>query len=328
MTALLETAGRSLALADTPIAILPFQKTLAFVAADGSVYLGTELLATLPSGALCAATGGAGRLLIGAEDGALYVTDAGGAAHALTAPLKKWIEHVAAVPDGHMIAAVGRQVILVGPDGAEKHRWSHESAVTGLALDPKGKRFAASHYNGVSLWWLNSPAAARTLLEWKGSHTGVSWSPDGKFVVTAMQELALHGWRVADKANMRMAGYPSKTKSMVWTQKGKYLATSGAPPIVCWPFHTKDGPMGKAPLELPTDSVAFSTAVACHPARDIVAAGYQDGAVLLFRMEDQADLQIADGGGAAVAALGFSADGTHLAFAREDGSAGIVDLTA
>ncbi len=62
-----------------------------------------------------------------------------------------------------------------------------------------------------------------------------------------MQENALHGWQIADGSDMRMSGYPAKTRSIAWTAKGRYLATSGANAAILWPFHFKDGPMGKEP---------------------------------------------------------------------------------
>ena len=67
----------------------------------------------------------------------------------------------------------------------------------GLAFLPKGYRLAAAHYNGVSLWFPNADATPQ-LLEWKGSHLDATVSPDGRFLVTSMQENALHGWRLAD----------------------------------------------------------------------------------------------------------------------------------
>ena len=67
-----------------------------------------------------------------------------------------------------------------------------------------------------------------------------------------MQENALHGWKLADGKHMRMTGYPAKVKSLSWSAKGKWLASSGAPAAILWPFQAKDGPMGKAPMELGT----------------------------------------------------------------------------
>jgi WD40 repeat protein len=327
MSALVDIHGRTVALADTPVAALSLVDGVALADVSGAVHFSSGATGKISAGAVSACAGYQGHdLLLGDETGVVHHMERNGQHVAITAPLKKWIEHVVALPDGGCVAAIGKQAVLYNADHQEIHRWTHDSAVTGLMLDPKGKRLAASHYNGVSLWWLNNPSAARTFLEWKGSHTGVTWSPDGKFIVTMMQEMALHGWRVADRSHMRMAGYPSKTKSIGWSLKGKYLVTSGAPAVVCWPFTSKDGPMGKAPLELPPLSHALSTAVACHPKRDMVAAGYADGLVLMFRLEDQADLTVAEASGAPVTSLAFSADGTVLGFAREDGSAGFIDL--
>src|SRR4029079_17913988 len=113
----------------------------------------------------------------------------------------------------------------------------------------------------------------------------------GNFLVTTMQENALHGWKLDSKAgaearHMRMTGYPAKVKSLSWSAKGKWLASSGAPAAIVWPFQGKDGPMGKAPLELGTRGNMMVTCVACHPSDDIVAIGYQDGMVLAARFVD------------------------------------------
>ena len=51
-----------------------------------------------------------------------------------------------------------------------------------------------------------------------------------------MQENALHGWKLADGKHMRMTGYPAKVKSLSWSAKGKWLASSGAPAAIVWPF--------------------------------------------------------------------------------------------
>src|SRR5438105_880060 len=80
------------------------------------------------------------------------------------------------------------------------------SSAGGLAFAPKGFRLAIAHYNGATLWFPNA-AAAPERVEWKGSHLAARFSPDGKFLVTAMQEPMLHAWRLADGRHMRMSGY-------------------------------------------------------------------------------------------------------------------------
>ena len=117
-------------------------------------------------------------------------------------------------------------------------------------------------------------------LEWKGAHLDATFSPDGRFLVTSMQENVLHGWRLQDSRHMRMTGYPAKTRSLSWSHDGAWLATSGADAAVVWPFKDKDGPMGKAPRECGVRE-ARATMVAFHPKALVVAIGYADGAVLL-----------------------------------------------
>ena len=99
-------------------------------------------------------------------------------------------------------------------------------------------------------------------------------------MVTAMQENALHGWRLPDGQHMRMSGYPAKTDSLSFTRNGKWLATSGADAMVLWPFFG-GGPMGKAPLELAGGDGMICTQVACHPKDELVAGGFADGLVVV-----------------------------------------------
>ena len=164
--------------------------------------------------------------------------------------------------------------------GRKLREFTHPSAVTGLAFDAKGKRIGASHYNGATLWFVAAKTDSPRKLEWKGSHTGFAIHPDGDAVVTAMQENALHGWRLSDGQHMRMSGYPSKTTALSFTRNGKWLASSGADAMVLWPFFG-GGPMGKAPLELAGGDGILCTQVACHPQQEMVAGGFADGLVVM-----------------------------------------------
>ena len=181
--------------------------------------------------------------------------------------------------------------LIVRSGKAEEKSFEVPSTVGGLAFAPKGLRLAIAHYNGVTLWFPNMAANAE-VLEWAGSHLGVIFSPDNKFLVTAMHEPALHGWRLADNRHMRMSGYPGRVRSMSWSAGGKGLATSGADTVIIWPFASKDGPMGKEPAMLAPLQARVS-AVACHPKQDILAAGYSDGTVLMVRLEDGAEILVA-----------------------------------
>ena len=236
---------------------------------------------------------------------------------------RRWIDNVAVHPDGAFAWSAGKMAYVRGSKSEEKF-FEVPSTVGGLAFAPKGLRLAIAHYNGVTLWFPNMAANAE-VLEWAGSHLGVVFSPDNKFLVTAMHEPALHGWRLADTRHMRMTGYPGRVRSLSWSAGGKALATSGADTVIVWPFGSKDGPMGKEPAMLAPLQARVS-AVACHPKQDILAAGYSDGTVLMVRLNDGAEILVRKNGGAQVAALAWNAKGTQLAFAAEDGDAGLLAL--
>jgi WD40 repeat protein len=218
---------------------------------------------------------------------------------------------------------VGKTAFVHNGKGEDKS-FEVPSTVGGLAFAPKGLRLAIAHYNGVTLWFPNMVATAE-VLEWAGSHLGVVFSPDNKFLVTAMHEPALHGWRLADARHMRMTGYPGRVRSMSWSAGGKALATSGADSVILWPFASKDGPMGKEPAMLAPLQARVSM-VACHPKQDIFAAGYSDGTILMVRLQDGAEILVRKNGTAPVSALAWNAKGTLLAFADEEGDAGLLPL--
>jgi WD40 repeat protein len=279
--------------------------------------------------ALAADTGDHG-FLSASDDGVLNRISAGGALTKLFATGGKWIEQLASYAEpraGLLACAAGKHTYLFDAAGKTLKTLAHPSTVTGLAFDAKGKRIAASHYNGASVWFTQSKTDNPRLLEWKGSHTGIAVHPAGDAVVTAMQENSLHGWRLADGQHMRMSGYPAKTESLGFTRNGKWLASSGADSIVLWPFFG-GGPMGKAPVELAQIEGILCTRVACHPKDELVAAGFADGTVAVAQISTKRVVIIAEPGRATISALAWSPDGGRLAFGTEHGQAALVDLSA
>jgi WD40 repeat protein len=302
-------------------------ESAAFVGAEENVFLVSgegeiSPVAVHGGGILCAASDGS-RIVMGGDDGKLVALGANGEVILLaTDPKRRWIDNTALHPDGAVAWSAGKTAFVRSGKGEEKS-FDAPSTVGGLAFAPKGLRLAVAHYNGVTLWFPNM-AAKPEYLEWAGSHLGVVFSPDNKFLVTMMHEPALHGWRLADNRHMRMSGYPGRVRSMSWSAGGKALATSGADAVIMWPFASKDGPMGKEPAML-APLQARVAMVACHPKQDILAAGYSDGTILMVRL-DGAEILVRKNATAPVSALAWNAKGTLLAFATEDGDAGLLAL--
>lgn len=302
---------------------------VAFVQRDGRI---VNYVRDAHQGALlCAIPGQGGALLTGGDDGRVLSVDVETGAREVARFEKAWIDAIAAAP-GFIAVAVGKDAVLLKPDGAVIHRFEHEARVSGLAFEPNGRRLAAAHYGGATISWASNPSSRRKTLAWKGAHLSALWSPDARFLLTTMQENALHGWKLQDGSHFRMAGYPAKVKSLSFSADGRWLASAGAPEVVCWPFAGPTGPVGKEGMVAGEMSETV-TAVACHPARPVVAAGAADGEVAIFPLGGA-------GGGAprpvlvdrlpgqAVTAIAWSADGAGLAWIGADGAGGIVDLGA
>lgn len=264
------------------------------------------------------------RLLTGGDDGRVNAIAPSGEVETI-AELRKWIDHLAASPVSNVIVAgVGKQAIVFR-EGKEAHRFTYPSTLGGVALDAKGRRLAVSHYGGVTMRYVLMADDKGVELKWAGSHLAITLSPDAEYVITGMQENALHGWRLPDKIDLRMDGYPSKTRSFSWDKRARWLATSGANSAIVWPFTGKLGPQGKAPMQ-PGEREALVTAVAFHPAEEVLAIGYSDGAAILVRFADQIGVELDEPGEGAVTALAWSADGKRLALGDEAGRGAIIDI--
>ncbi|MBC7768424.1 MAG: hypothetical protein H7124_06530 [Phycisphaerales bacterium] len=264
------------------------------------------------------------RLVTGGDDGRLNAVSPEGAVSTI-AELRRWVDHVVTSPvSGVIVAGVGKDAVVFKAE-QEAHRFTHASSAGGLALDAKGRRLAATHYGGATLRYVLTADDKGVALNWAGSHLGVTISPDADYIVTAMQENALHGWRLPEKIDLRMDGYPSKTRSFSWDKRGRWLATSGANAAIVWPFAGKLGPQGKSPLQ-PGERNALVTAVAFHPIDEVLAIGYADGAALIVRFTDNLGMELDEPAEGAVTALAWDADGKRIAIGDEAGRGAVIDV--
>lgn len=301
----------------------------AFALGDGTVrfeagpaveaHQGAVLAAAVhPSGEGILTGGDDGRLVWSRPAGAEVLADLGG----------KWIDALAASPTSGLVAfAAGREVhVRDVNDPAFARRFSHERSVAAVALDAKGLRLACATYGGVALRFARIADQTPSFLKWAGSHIGVVFSPDGRFLISSMQENDLHGWRLSDGHDMRMGGYPSKVRSVAFLAKGALMATAGANGAVVWPFAGANGPMGKEAAEVGFDDSALVTRVAARLAGSRLVAGLDDGRVWSATLEGRGLTFLKAEKGPPITALAVSADDAQAAWGDEEGGAGVAAL--
>ena len=310
-------------------ALFDDQGKAVFALGDGTVrFEAGETIAAHDGAILCAVVhpSGAG-IITGGDDGRLVWSRAGGS-ETLAEIKGRWIESVAASPESGLIAfGAGRELrVLDSKDAAFTRTFAHERSVADVAFDAKGRRIAVATYGGAALWYARIAEQKPQMLKWAGSHIAVLFSPDGRFLMSSMQENQLHGWRISDSKDLRMGGYPAKIKSLAFLAKGQLLATSGAPGAVVWPFSGALGPMGKEAAEVGVDETSLITRVAGTPNGGILAGGLDNGRIWACDLSGSHPKPIKAEKGAAITALSLTPSGDRLAWGDEDGQAGVVDL--
>jgi len=315
---------------DAQITAVVFDDTGAiFALGDGSVRFEDGAFSSAHDGAiLCAVVHPSGDgVVTGGDDGRLiwHRRDEAGV---LATARGQWIDAVDASAESGLIAfSAGKTLSVIdAKDAGFRRDFQHERTVSGVAFEPKGRRIATSTYGGAALWFARIAQQKPTLLKWAGSHTAVTFSPDGAFVVTAMQDAQLHGWRLKDQRDMRMGGYPSKVRAMSFLSNGQLLATSGAQGAVLWPFIGANGPMGREATEIGFDEGSLVALVASRPKHGLLAAGLNDGRVWLADPAGQGLNFLKAERGAPITALAMSADAKRVAWADEDGQAGVATV--
>ena len=264
-----------------------------------------------------------GGFLSGGDDGVLAHTGADGEVHGMGSYPGRWVDLVAASAAGWRAWAVGRHVHLSCPGTAELVA---PGSVTALAFDPAGTQLAIAHYHGVTLWRADGgepsacwrPRAARDL------SSGARTAPTS---ICGLQENALHGWRLSDGGDIEMGGYPGQPRSLAFSADGRFLASSGAPRVICWSFDPPGVDGQPSECGMPSSRMPVCM-VTCHPSYPLVAAGYHNGAVLLCQPGHDEILFAKGSSGGSVSALAWSADGERLAVGTEGGEAGVVALPA
>ena len=309
----------------------------AFALGDGTVRLaapsGVVAVEAHDGAILSAAPHPSGRgIVTGGDDGAVVWTRLEGdelVATRLAHQKGRWIDAVASSSASGLIAyAFGKQAaVLDAADAAFTRSFTHERSVAGLTFDPKGRRLATSSYGGVNLWWAKIADQKPSILKWPGGHGVLAWSPDGKFLMSAMQENSLHGWRLSDSKDMRMGGYPAKVKSLAFTDNGQILATSGAGGAVVWPFTGATGSMGKEAAEIGlSPSGAKTTCVAAAPVRPVMAAGFDDGTLWVANLKTGKLEKLKADKGPPITALAVAPDASAVIFGDEAGGAALMRL--
>jgi WD40 repeat protein len=257
-----------------------------------------------------------GGFLTGGADGRVTRVQADGTVRAI-AHLDGPVSLVAAGPGHWRACAVRRSVHRLGAAAA---RVDVPGLVSALAIDPNGARLAAGYEGGITLW---AGGDAPPVLEAPGLHGGVAWSSDRTFLASFTPDGILHAWRLSDTAPSRVGTGAKVETGAAVTNLGMlgagFVAGAGGRVLYWHPPAPELLPCG-VPNQAPV------TRIAGHPCRELVAAGYANGTVVLCQPNSNALLFLRAAGEGAISALAFSPTGACLAIGTDGGEIGVVAL--
>lgn len=239
-----------------------------------------------------------------------------------------WLEPLATGQGGAILAVGAGKTVLMADlvSGVVRSLGPHSATVACLAVSPAGGVLAVGYAGGVSLWDLDQGGEPANIA-WPGGNRAMAFSPDGKYLACANQDRAVHVLDLDAQNVFTLAGLPASAAQLAWTGDSKFLVTTGAGAVLMWPvpecFSDRPAPLVAAPQE-----EAALAAVAVNPAIPFLAAGFDNGRVILVETVRLAALDLDHQFAAPVSCLAWSRDGRRLVCADEEGEVVALDLAA
>lgn len=270
---------------------------------------------------------GASDFAVGAADGTVRRLTPPGEQRPEPVRLDGPVVSVASADAGRIAAATdGATVVLwSGRDGSAPRRQDLGGAarIGALAFSHDGRLLAMARADGVSILDVGGTAPLRTL-RLPGRPSAFAFGPDDRWLAAPM---VTGGFALVDLDDGRsgtVLDFPGPVRSVAFSAVADALVASGAFRIAGWSM--KRPPIGDdsgGAIATGRAGLVLVEAVAAHPDKPLVAAGYANGQILVARPGARDELIVKPAGGA-VTVLAWSADGRHLAAGCADGAASLV----
>ncbi|WP_395447871.1 hypothetical protein ACHMW7_23620 [Aminobacter sp. UC22_36] len=197
------------------------------------------------------------------------------------------------------------------------------SHIEALAISPDGNQVAASYADGLSIWRLESGAAALQEISLPSRPHSLRWKADGTTLACSLES---GGFGFVDLSGGHVEvipDFPATVRTLSWSGPANALVASGAFRIAAWSSGAPRTGDGRAALATGRPGLVLVEAVAAHPKTGLVAAGYANGQIVIAQIGGRDEMLVRPAG-SPVTAMAWSADGSHLALGDASGTAALV----
>lgn len=270
------------------------------------------------------AAGPADRFIVASGAGELLFIDASGEIESAGIRMGRPVmalDHRAA--NGITAVSDGAELFLSRDRSPPVRLEPENCGIAAIALSPDGLHIAAGTANGLLLWETTGGIHPQSI-QLPARPLAIRWSGDGRWLACPLGRDGIGLVEVATKRTAVLRDFPVPVQSTCWSGPSEALIASGAFRIAAWAMETPplaDSRSGA--LIAGRSGLVAVDRVADHPTRNLVAASYANGQIVVARI-GAADELVVRHAGDAVTALEWSADGSHLAIGTADGTAAIV----
>ncbi len=254
-----------------------------------------------------------------------------GPARTLQLP-RGWAERFAWNADGTRIAvAIAKKIHIIDTATLEI-----ESVIDALGATISDvtwhptlpNQLATASNGGTRIWRLGDPKPIAELDQGVAA-LHISWSPDGRWVVTGDHTPSVHLFDTKSRKPLHIQGFETKVKSFAWQTAGAkdhpWLAVGGGTLITLWPCFGRNGPRNARPIQLPGHARPV-TALDFTPQDQLLASGAADGFVLLWLPHHSPGPAMIAREDHEITSIRWAPDGHHLAYGTANGKIAIHQL--
>ncbi|MGI9510383.1 MAG: WD40 repeat domain-containing protein [Geminicoccaceae bacterium] len=267
--------------------------------------------------------------VVGDASGALTSLTIGGERTPFSKPLGAPITAIDHAPETGAIACAttDNRVHLIRGPKADPETLDHDSPIATLAFSPDGHHLAVACENSITHWKISETCEKHGTLQPCQSPASLAWSPDQTRLACGQETGGVTIWHLDGSAPLALPDYPAPVQAVAWSPDGENLVTSGAFRIIAWPLNPLKQ-NGQSPQSLDTGKpgLAAVEAIAIHPARPLIAAGYENGMLIIAQIGNPDELVLKAEGQGAITSLEWSGDASFIAIGSGQGLAALVEL--
>lgn len=267
--------------------------------------------------------------ITGVPNGPLYRISAEGEKTKLGIAVKAPITATDYCINSHSLAIVGGSTVTLfkGEELATGLTIDQVGTISAIRCSPAGDAIAVAHESGLTIWSMQTGGRKIADFVFSGNPNALSWSPDGRWLAAPLADGGFQLMDVRGGNTNSLTDYPDPVNTIDWNTKANALVTSGAYRVTAWSMEAaplKDRRSGA--LESGTTGLVPVSAVVSHPDRNLVAAGYKNGFLVVVQLGARDELVLNSEDRGAITDLVWTRDGKHMALATSKDVAAIISI--